>query len=148
MKNFLLILLFAPLCSFKDACFLNSDAIIGKWMSEENNLEVEVFKSGNEYNAKVIWFDDSDDKSNPMMVRCDIKNPDKRLATRKIIGTQVMQGLHYYPGESEWMDGTIYDCSSGKYYNAKAWINKDGLLKVRGYWHFSLFGQTMNFKKI
>ena len=27
--------------------------------------------------AKVVWFDDTEDKSNPMNERCDKKNPDK-----------------------------------------------------------------------
>jgi len=45
---------------------INSDNIISRWMSMENNLEVEVFKCGNQYKAKVFWFDDSDDKTKPM----------------------------------------------------------------------------------
>jgi uncharacterized protein (DUF2147 family) len=117
-------------------------------MSADNNVEVEVFKTGNEYKAKVVWFDDSDDKSQPMGVRCDIKNPRETLRTRKIIGMEVMHGLVYNADDDEWQEGRIYDSSSGKDWNAKAWINKEGILKVRGYWHFSLFGQTMSFKRV
>jgi len=43
-----------------------ANAILGKWMSVDNNLEVEVFKDGDSFKAKVLWFDDSDDKSKPM----------------------------------------------------------------------------------
>ncbi len=149
MKIFLLISLLFPLCSFTNITVTNSEKIVGKWMaSDDNNLEVEVYKIGNEYRAKIIWFDDSDDKNRPMAERCDIKNPDKFLRTRKIIGTEVMHGLVYNTDDDEWQDGRIYDCSSGKDWNAKAWINIEGILKVRGYWHISLFGQTMNFKKV
>ena len=56
-------------------------------MSMEGNLKVEVYKKGNEYFSKVIWFDDTDDLSNPMATRMDTKNPDKTLRNRKIIGT-------------------------------------------------------------
>ncbi|WP_394767414.1 hypothetical protein [Ferruginibacter sp.] len=41
--------------------------------SEDNNLDMEVYNSGNEYRAKIVWFDDSDDKSRPMAERCDTK---------------------------------------------------------------------------
>ena len=47
----------------------NADDIIGRWMSTENNLEVEIYKSGKEYRGKVIWIDDSDDKNRPMNIR-------------------------------------------------------------------------------
>lgn len=126
----------------------NADNIIGKWMSAEKNLEVEVFKIANEYRAKVIWFDDSDDKGSPMAVRCDVKNPDKALRTRKIIGMEVMHGLVYNATDMEWQDGRIYDSSSGKDWNAKAWLTHDGGLKVRGFWHFEFLGQNISFKKI
>ena len=148
MKNFLLAFLLFTICSFKNSVNNNADAITGKWMSAEDNLEVEVFKTGSEYKARVVWFDDSDDKSKPMNVRCDIKNPHETLRTRKIIGMEVMHGLVYNAGDDEWHDGRIYDSRSGKDWNAKAWINKEGILKVRGYWHFSIFGQTMSLKRV
>jgi uncharacterized protein (DUF2147 family) len=125
----------------------NSDAIIGRWMSLENNLEVEIFKTANVYNARVIWIDDSDDKSRPMNVRCDKNNPNEKLRKRKIIGLVVMYGLTYDPEQNEWNNGKIYDPASGKEWNAKAWLTKDGVLKVRGYWNFEFIGKWISFKK-
>lgn len=125
-----------------------ANTIMGKWMSSENNLEVEVFKQGNEFKGRLLWFDDSDDKTKPVNVRLDEKNHDKALRIRKLIGIEVLHNLQYNPGDDEWQDGIIYDGSSGKEWDAKAWINTDGLLKVRGYWHFSIFGQTMSFKRV
>ena len=149
MKNILLALLLIPICSFKHAANINSDAIVGRWLSaEDKNLEVEIYKTGNEYKAKIVWLDDSDDKSSPMAERRDIKNPDKALRTRKIIGLQVMHGLLYNNADDEWQDGRIYDASSGKEWNAKAWLTKNGCLKVRGYWHFEFMGQNICFKKV
>ena len=126
----------------------NADAIIGKWMSADDNLLVEVFKTGNEYRAKLVWFDDSDDKSNPVNQRLDKKNPDMTLRARKLVGIEVLWNLHYNPSDDEWQDGTIYDSSSGKKWDAKAWINTTGILKVRGYWNFPIFGKNMSFKKV
>lgn len=148
MKNIIIAFLLFLLCSFKNDKGINPDEIEGKWMSLENNLEVEVFKSGNEYKAIVVLFDDSDDKSQLMNVRCDIKNPNKALRTRKIIGMEIMHGLVFDADEEEWTDGTIYDSRSGKNWNVKAWINNEGILKVRGYWHFEIFGKTRGLRRI
>jgi uncharacterized protein (DUF2147 family) len=145
--KFLLSLIIFLITGISSHAQINADAILGKWMSEDKNLEVEIFKAGSEYKATVVWFDDTDDKRHPMNERCDKKNPDKSLCTRKIIGMEVMQGLVYNEGDKEWQGGRIYDASSGKDWNAKAWL-KDGFLKVRGYWHFEFLGETMRLKKI
>lgn len=126
----------------------NPDQIIGRWMSDENNLEVEIFKTGGNYNAKVVWIDDSDDKSRPMNTRCDFRNPDETLRKRKIIGLVVMNGLIYNEENSDWEQGKIYDPHNGKDWNAKVCFTKAGLLKVRGYWGFQLLGKDLLFRKI
>ena len=125
-----------------------ADAITGRWMSTENNIEVEVFKQNTEYKARLLWFDDSDDKSKPTATRLDEKNHDKTLRNRKLIGIEVLHGLQYNKDDDEWQGGVIYDSSSGKNWDAKAWINAAGLLKVRGYWNIPLFGETLSFKKV
>ena len=71
----------------------NSDYIIGRWMSTENNFEVEIFKNADQYDARIVWIDDSNDKNRPMNVRCDRKNPNVELRNRKIIGLEVLYGL-------------------------------------------------------
>ena len=126
----------------------NPDPIIGKWMSLDKNLMVEVYKQRNEYKARVIWFDASDDITVSMSERRDKKNPDKTLRNQKILGMEVLHGLVYNAKEKEWQDGRIYDSSSGKDWSAKAWITKEGCLKVRGFWHFEFLGQNIYFKKI
>ena len=126
----------------------NSDQIVGHWMSAENNLEVEIFKTGDNYDAKVVWIDDSNDKSRPMNTRCDFRNPDQSLRKRKIIGLIVMDGLIYNKKNNEWEKGKIYDPHTGKDWNAKASLTKDGLLRVRGYLGFQLFGKDLLFRKI
>lgn len=126
----------------------NPDQIIGRWMSTENNLEVEIFKVGDNYNAKVVWIDDSDDKSSPMNTRCDFRNPDETLRKRKIIGLVVMNGLIYNEENNDWEQGKIYDPHNGKDWNAKASFTKEGLLKVRGFWGFQMLGKDILFRKI
>ncbi len=124
------------------------DQIVGRWMSNENNLEVEIFKAGGCYSAKVVWIDNSGDKSTPMNARCDFRNPDESLRRRKIIGLVVMNGLIYNKENNDWEQGKIYDPHNGKDWNAKASLTEGGLLRVRGYWGFQLLGKDVLFRKI
>ena len=105
----------------------NPDAILGKWMTIEGNLEVEVYKQNNDFKAKVIWFKDTDDKSRPMNERRDEKNPDKTLRSRKWIGMEVLRNLRW---------------------SSQAWMTKDHQLKVKGYWLFKFISQTKVFKRM
>ena len=134
--------------AFNANASFKSDAIVGRWINADNNLEVEIYKSGTEYRAKVVWFDDSDDKSKPMNSRCDEKNPNEALRSQRIIGLEVMHGLVFNDRAGEWQSGKIYDSSSGKEWDARVSLTSDGILKVRGYWHFTFLGQNISFKKV
>lgn len=127
---------------------LPQDRICGKWISEEKNCIIQVYKNGNEYGAKLTWFDDSDDKTKPMNMRVDTKNPDKTLQSRKLIGMDVADNLTYNPETNSWENGLIYDAKSGRTWSSAASLSREGLLKVTGYWKFKFIGKSMNFKRI
>jgi len=148
MDRFIFLLFLFVIFAGFDLPAHNDNAIIGNWMSTDKNLEVEVFKTGNEFKARVIWFDDTDNKNVPMNARVDSKNSNKALRSRRIIGLEVMHGLEYNSNDNEWQNGWIYDSSSGKTWNSKAWLTKDCRLKVRRFWHFEFLGQTMSFDKV
>jgi uncharacterized protein (DUF2147 family) len=124
------------------------DAIVGKWMSIKGNLLVEVYKLNHDFKAKVVWFDDRDDKSKPYNTRMDEKNPDNSLRKRRILGMDVLHGLVYNSEDDRWENGRIYDAKSGKTWDASVWITSDRLLKVRGFWHFEFLGETMQFRRV
>ena len=124
----------------------NGDQLCGKWMSSENNLTVQVYKNGDHFRAKIIWF--KDDPSEPMEEWRDKHNPDPKLRSRKLLGMDVLSDLRYDADDNSWEDGTVYDAKHGHNWDASAYIDKQGLLRVRGYWHFKLFGKTMVFKRV
>ncbi|WP_345955698.1 DUF2147 domain-containing protein [Mucilaginibacter sp. PAMB04168] len=124
------------------------DRICGRWQSEKKNCIVQVYREDDDFKAKLVWFDDSDDPSKPMETRVDFKNPDKALRTRKLIGMNVLEKLEYRPKTDSWENGIIYDAQSGKKWNSAAYLTSDGVLKVTGYWHFKFIGQTMTFYKV
>ena len=126
----------------------NPNAILGKWESEEKNLIVEVYKQNNAFKAKVLWFHDDDDTITPVEQRLDINNPNKALRNRKIVGTDVLSGLVYNPRQDRWINGRIYDASSGRTWDATVWLTDPENLNVRGFYIIRLFGKTMNFFRI
>lgn len=145
--KYLILLIFTVISSASIA--QNSpDAIVGKWMAiPKKNLIVEVYKSGNQYRGKIVWFNDNDDKTKPMNTRLDEKNENPALRNRKVLGLEVLNNMVYNVKNNRWENGKIYDAKSGKTYNSSASI-KDTTLQVRGFWHFEFIGMNMNFKKI
>lgn len=132
------------------ACFAQNssqpDEILGKWMSEENNLIVQVYKENNEYKGKIIWFNDPEEDRD-INLYYDVQNPNPALRHRKILGMDVLEKLKYDPANKSWEDGTIYDATSGRIYSSAISMNKDRTLKVTGYWKFKFIGRSMTFKK-
>ncbi|WP_460678666.1 DUF2147 domain-containing protein [Mucilaginibacter koreensis] len=125
----------------------DSDRVLGKWMSTEKNLLVQVYKDGSYFQAKILWFSDKDDPSRPIETRVDYKNPDKNLRTRKLIGMTVLEDMVYVPKTNSWEGGKIYDAVSGRKWSSAAYINNKGELKVTGYWHFKWIGRTLTFTR-
>ncbi|MBK0378297.1 DUF2147 domain-containing protein [Mucilaginibacter segetis] len=123
------------------------DQICGKWENEDKNLIVQVYRIDDEYKAKIVWFNDGDDSKKLDEWR-DKKNPDPTLRNRKILGMNVLEKLVYDPDSDSWEDGMIYDAKNGRHWNSSAYINDDGKLKVKGYWHFKFIGKTMTFNRI
>lgn len=110
--------------------------ILGYYWSPEKDAKIQIYLKGQEYFGKFVWL------AKP---RKDIKNPDKALRNRDILGMELLKGLTYDDGS--YSGGDIYDPESGKTYSCK--MSFDGSrLKVRGYIGFSLFGRTEYFERI
>lgn len=129
----------------KDAA---TDQILGRWMAEDKNLEVEVFKVKDRYAAKVIWFDCSAPGTPPMSEHFDTENPNPKLRSRPWLGMVVVNDLHYDAQKNEWSGGNIYDPNSGHTFKSVARLNSPQKLVVRGYWGIEFFGKSLNFKRV
>ena len=127
---------------------VKADDILGNWMTVENSVAVKVYKLNNEYRAKVTWFDERLGSGKPMNLRHDTQNVDPELRKRKVIGMEILEGLTFNPETSSWENGTIYDGSSGKYWDSSVTLNKDGTLKVRGYWKVKWIGKSLIFRRV
>ncbi len=125
-----------------------SNAILGKWISVKKNVIIEVYKTSDTFQAKVLWFNDLDDSSRPMRTRKDIKNPNKSLRNQLIIGMDVLENLTYNIVKHRWEQGVIYDASSGRHWSSVVYFNKKNQLEVKGYWKFEFLCQTMEFTRL
>lgn len=122
--------------------------ILGKWMSMQKNLIVEVYKEDNAFKAKVFWFSDKDKSSTPIASRLDLRNPDESLRKRKLLGMDILKELRYDTTSNRWDDGLIYDPLSGREWSSVAYLDEQGYLKVKGYWHFEFISKTLTFYRL
>ncbi|HWY34323.1 MAG TPA: DUF2147 domain-containing protein, partial [Nitrosopumilaceae archaeon] len=106
-----------------------SGSIVGIWLSEDKNVEVEIFKAGPQYFGKQVW-----GQSNAELNRMDLKN--------LIILTNFDYDGGIYDG------GSFFDYKSGKKYKSIIKIQGSKVLKIRNYTVVSLFGKTTKWTRV
>ena len=138
-KIFLSIILLAAMSAASFA-----QEVVGKWKLDDGTAIVEIYKSGDAYNGKIVWLaEPSNPDGTPVL---DDKNPDKALRSRKIIGLNMLSGLK--PADGEYSGGKIYDPGNGKTYNCSMKVEGD-ILKVRGSLDKrGLLGRTMDWFRV
>lgn len=142
-----LLLLFSVVLFVKPVNTNMSDQIIGKWLSQDKDLIVEVFKKSDHYGARVVWFDCSAPNAGKMSDHLDTHNPDPAKRTRPWLGMVVVDDLKYF-GKNEWNGGNIYDPNSGHTFKSVVRLSSPQNLIVRGYWGFELLGKNITFTRL
>ena len=106
----------------------NPDDIVGYYLNEDPFTgaisQIYIYNAGyNMYEGIVIWTKDEE---------------------RKIYeGLIFMKGLSFNANENEWENASfIYPGKKGKF-KANMRLEKNGTLRVRGYWGVSMFGKTL-----
>lgn len=119
--------------------------VVGKWKLEDGSAIVEVYKSGDTYNGKIIWLANPTEADGTPAK--DDKNPDKALRNREVIGLDMLNGLTA-KGANEYAGGSIYDPGNGKTYNCSMKVEGD-ILRVRGSLDKKgLLGRTMDWFRV
>lgn len=101
--------------------------VVGKWKLEDGSAIVEVYKSGDVYNGKIVWLATPQGKDGTPVK--DANNPDASLRTRQILGLNMLNGLK--KDGDEYSGGKIYDPNNGKTYFCSMKV-EGNVLKVRG----------------
>lgn len=110
--------------------------ILGKWLTEAGDAQVEIYKAGDKINGKIVWL-----KKGPETK--DEHNSDEKLRERKLMGVNILSGLT--KKDDKWEGGKIYNPKNGKNYKCSIWL-EGKQLKVRGYIGFLYETQTWNRK--
>jgi uncharacterized protein (DUF2147 family) len=131
MKKIVVLLTSCLFLAFQVAA--QADRIVGFWLTEEKDAQVQIVKSANgKYNGTIVWLDEpfEDDGS----VKVDDENPDPALQKRTIMGLPLLKDFVYNSKNKEWKDGTIYDPDSGNTYDCYMWFDDDpNVLHIKGF---------------
>jgi len=138
MRKWILLLVVMMVFTSGGAYAGNPDAIVGDWYTAEASSVVQVYKCGEQYCGRITWL--KNPRNEQGGDKLDIKNPDEKLKSRRILGLEILRGFAY-KDEYSWEGGSIYDPKNGKTYSCKMRL-EGSELKVRGYVGFSLLGRT------
>ena len=118
--------------------------VVGKWKLSDGTAVVEVYKSGDVYNGKIVWLKNPTEADGTPAV--DDLNPDPQLRKRQVLGLNMLSGLK--KTGDEYTGGKIYDPGNGKTYNCSMRVEGD-VLKVRGSLDKKgLIGRTMDWFRV
>jgi uncharacterized protein (DUF2147 family) len=104
------------------------DDLLGKWINEDASARFEFFKTGNTYNAKIIWL--ANPKNENGGLKLDKNNPDKKLRNRPILGLVMLTGLQFSANNSMWNTGKIYNPEQGETLACKIKLNNKNELAL------------------
>jgi uncharacterized protein (DUF2147 family) len=128
-----IIMLFASVLFLAFQVAAQADRIVGFWLTEKKDAQVQIVKSTDgKYHGTIIWLDEpfEDDGS----VKIDDENPDPALQKRTIMGLQLLKNFVYNSNDKKWGKGTIYDPDSGNTYDCYLWFEDDpNILHLKGY---------------
>ena len=117
------------------AAVSHAQSIIGKWVTEAGDAQVEISQQGSVLNGKIVWLQKGSDT-------VDKNNKDAKLRQRKLMGVNILSGLS--KKKDKWEGGKIYNPKNGKTYKCSIWPEGDQL-KVRGY--LGMFYETQTWKR-
>lgn len=137
-----LFLVVVPALAQKDP----ADLILGKWLNEDKDAHVEVYKEAGKYFGKIVWLKEPNEELTGLP-KLDDENEDVTLQSRPVMGLVILKDF-IFDGDDEWEDGTIYDPKNGKTYSCYMEFDEEGVLKIRGYIGFSWIGRSSYWTRV
>jgi uncharacterized protein (DUF2147 family) len=107
--------------------------------SGEPKSHVEIYKSGNEWKAKVVKLLEVPDDTICTACPGDKKN-------KPVKGMVIMSGMTQ--NKDKYTGGTILDPKDGKEYKCQMWMEDKDRLAVRGYVGMVTFGRTQVWERV
>jgi uncharacterized protein (DUF2147 family) len=123
-----------------------ADAIVGKWLNEDQDAHVQIYNENGKYFGKVVWLKEPNEPDTGLP-KVDDENEDESLRSRPVMGLVLLKDF-IYDGDGEWEDGTIYDPKNGKTYDCYMNFDENGILKIRGYIGISWIGRNTYWTRV
>jgi len=141
MKKLLFTIFLAGLITTVSYSQKQENKIIGYWLTEEGESQVQIYKDNGKFHGKIVWLEEPYEEDGTP--KRDDENPKEKLRDRKILGLKLLENFEYDKDDERWEDGKIYDAKSGNTYKCRMWF-EDGYdkLYIKGYIGISLIGRT------
>ncbi len=131
------------------------DSILGVWLTQTGKAKVQISHCEHDmsrYCGEVVWlkeplFTAKDGEELAGKEKVDLKNPDKSLRQRPVMGMAMLSNFRF-AGDNKWEKGKIYDPTKGKTYKSHLKLKDANTLKVRGYIGISLIGRTADWTRV
>ena len=135
----------------RQAYAANADDIVGVWLNEEKDANIEVYKCADKYCGKIIWmqipnYPADSTEGTPNTPKLDNLNPDAALKKTPRLGLTVIKDMGFLR-DNRWDGGTVYDPKSGKTYSAQFTLTDPNSLELRGFVVIRLFGRTAHWTR-
>jgi uncharacterized protein (DUF2147 family) len=124
-----------------------ADKILGKWLNEDQDAHVQIYKENGMYFGKIVWLKEPNELDTGLP-KLDDENEDETLRSRPVMGLILLKDFVYDDDDLEWEDGTIYDPKNGKTYDCYMNFDENGILKIRGYIGFSWIGRNTYWTRV
>lgn len=113
---------------------------LGVWATKNDRAHVRITRCGTSLCGAIVWLKRPLRNGRP---KIDRHNPNPRLRARPLVGLRILTGFKAAArSRDRWVDGSIYDPGSGKTYHSTIRLEPGGMLGVRGYIGWSVFGRT------
>lgn len=98
-----------------DSTHSDSDRIIGVWLNNKEEAQIEIYEKENKFFGKIVWLAEPNKKDGTP--KTDLYNPNPELRNREIMGLDVIANLKDDNGE--WVGGKMYIAKKGHMVNCK-----------------------------
>lgn len=119
---------------------------LGVWATKNDRAHVRITRCGKSLCGAIVWLKQPLRNGRP---KIDRHNPSPRLRARPLVGLRILTGFKAAAhSRDRWVDGSIYDPGSGKTYHSTIMLEPGGMLGVRGYIGWSVFGRTETWTRV
>jgi uncharacterized protein (DUF2147 family) len=126
----------------------SADDILGKWLNEDKDAHIQIYKESGKYFGKIVWLNEPNEPATGLP-KLDDENDDESLRSRPVMGLILLEDFVFDEEDEEWEDGTIYDPKNGSTYDCYMNFGDDSkTLKIRGYVGISWIGRNTYWTRV